>query len=118
MPDLPDRVRLVIFDLDGVVYRGTEAVPGAKLLEVVPALGGHLFAWWARGADPPQQGVAVLGADDRFGASVSLSRAPSVDASFAVWKTPLGARKAESRSRRRSLISPSQGFRAVGRVNV
>jgi len=29
MADLPLRVRLVIFDLDGVIYRGTEAVPGA-----------------------------------------------------------------------------------------
>jgi 4-nitrophenyl phosphatase len=27
--DLPPRVRLVIFDLDGVVYRGAEPVPGA-----------------------------------------------------------------------------------------
>jgi 4-nitrophenyl phosphatase len=27
--DLPERVRLVIFDLDGVIYRGTEPVPGA-----------------------------------------------------------------------------------------
>ena len=32
MADLPDRVRLVIFDLDGVIYRGTEAVPGASEL--------------------------------------------------------------------------------------
>jgi 4-nitrophenyl phosphatase len=32
MSDLPDRVRLVIFDLDGVVYRGTEPVPGAPEL--------------------------------------------------------------------------------------
>src|SRR5688500_3493291 len=32
MADLPDRVRLVIFDLDGVIYRGTEAVPGAPEL--------------------------------------------------------------------------------------
>ena len=29
MTSLPDRVRLVIFDLDGVVYRGSDAVPGA-----------------------------------------------------------------------------------------
>ena len=29
MTTLPDRVRLVIFDLDGVVYRGTEPIPGA-----------------------------------------------------------------------------------------
>ena len=29
MADLPDRVRLVIFDLDGVIYRGAEPVPGA-----------------------------------------------------------------------------------------
>jgi phosphoglycolate/pyridoxal phosphate phosphatase family enzyme len=29
MTDLPDRVRLVIFDLDGVVYRGHEPVAGA-----------------------------------------------------------------------------------------
>ena len=32
MADLPDRVRLVIFDLDGVVYRGSEPVPGAAEL--------------------------------------------------------------------------------------
>ncbi len=32
MSGLPDRVRLVIFDLDGVVYRGTEPVPGAPEL--------------------------------------------------------------------------------------
>ena len=32
MHDLPDRVRLVIFDLDGVVYRGDETVPGAPEL--------------------------------------------------------------------------------------
>ena len=32
MHDLPDRVRLVIFDLDGVVYRGAEAIPGAAEL--------------------------------------------------------------------------------------
>ena len=32
MADLPDRVRLVIFDLDGVIYRGTEAVAGAPEL--------------------------------------------------------------------------------------
>ena len=29
MHELPERVRLVIFDLDGVVYRGAEAIPGA-----------------------------------------------------------------------------------------
>ena len=29
MSGLPERVRLVIFDLDGVVYRGAEPVPGA-----------------------------------------------------------------------------------------
>lgn len=29
MPDLPERIRLVIFDLDGVVYRGSDAIPGA-----------------------------------------------------------------------------------------
>lgn len=29
MHDLPERVRLVIFDLDGVVYRGDEPIPGA-----------------------------------------------------------------------------------------
>jgi 4-nitrophenyl phosphatase len=38
MADLPDRVRLVIFDLDGVVYRGTDAIPGA------PELVGWLHA--------------------------------------------------------------------------
>ena len=32
MHDLPQRVRLVIFDLDGVVYRGAEAIPGAAEL--------------------------------------------------------------------------------------
>ena len=32
MADLPDRVRIVIFDLDGVIYRGTEAIPGAPEL--------------------------------------------------------------------------------------
>jgi glycerol-1-phosphatase len=32
MGELPDRVRLVIFDLDGVVYRGHEAIPGAPEL--------------------------------------------------------------------------------------
>jgi phosphoglycolate/pyridoxal phosphate phosphatase family enzyme len=30
MADLPDRVRLVIFDLDGVIYRGDQPVPGAS----------------------------------------------------------------------------------------
>ena len=29
---LPERVRLVIFDLDGVVYRGHEPIPGAREL--------------------------------------------------------------------------------------
>jgi 4-nitrophenyl phosphatase len=32
MSGLPDRVRLVIFDLDGVVYRGTEPISGAAEL--------------------------------------------------------------------------------------
>ena len=32
MADLPNRVRLVIFDLDGVIYRGAEAVRGAPEL--------------------------------------------------------------------------------------
>ncbi len=32
MAQLPDRVRLVIFDLDGVIYRGSEPVPGASEL--------------------------------------------------------------------------------------
>ncbi len=32
MSDLPDRVRLVIFDLDGVVYRGHEPIGGAREL--------------------------------------------------------------------------------------
>lgn len=32
MHELPERVRLVIFDLDGVVYRGDEAIPGAAEL--------------------------------------------------------------------------------------
>jgi 4-nitrophenyl phosphatase len=32
MPDLPDRVRLVVFDLDGVIYRGDEPIPGAREL--------------------------------------------------------------------------------------
>lgn len=35
-PPLPDRVRLVIFDLDGVIYRGTDPVPRA--VEVVGRL--------------------------------------------------------------------------------
>jgi 4-nitrophenyl phosphatase len=30
MGTLPDRVRLVIFDLDGVIYRGSEAIAGAS----------------------------------------------------------------------------------------
>ena len=30
MGDLPDRIRLVIFDLDGVVYRGQEPIAGAR----------------------------------------------------------------------------------------
>lgn len=29
---LPERVRLVVFDLDGVIYRGVEAIPGAAEL--------------------------------------------------------------------------------------
>ena len=32
MSDLPDRVRLVIFDLDGVIYRGHEPIAGAREL--------------------------------------------------------------------------------------
>lgn len=32
MHELPQRVRLVIFDLDGVVYRGDEVIPGAAEL--------------------------------------------------------------------------------------
>ena len=32
MSGLPDRVRLVIFDLDGVIYRGTQPIPGAREL--------------------------------------------------------------------------------------
>jgi HAD superfamily hydrolase (TIGR01450 family) len=32
MTDLPLRVRLVIFDLDGVIYRGDDLVPGAREL--------------------------------------------------------------------------------------
>ncbi|MDQ2689085.1 MAG: HAD family hydrolase, partial [Chloroflexota bacterium] len=32
MADLPARVRLVIFDLDGVIYRGTDPIPGAREL--------------------------------------------------------------------------------------
>ena len=32
MTDLPPRVRLVIFDLDGVIYRGDDPVPGAREL--------------------------------------------------------------------------------------
>lgn len=36
MNGLPDRVRLVIFDLDGVVYRGDQPVPGApELVDVL-----------------------------------------------------------------------------------
>ena len=36
MSSLPDRVRLVIFDLDGVIYRGLEPIEGAR--ELVAAL--------------------------------------------------------------------------------
>jgi len=36
MSPLPDRVRLVIFDLDGVIYRGLEPIEGAR--ELVAAL--------------------------------------------------------------------------------
>ncbi|MGQ0609322.1 MAG: HAD-IIA family hydrolase [Chloroflexota bacterium] len=36
MTTLPDRVTLVIFDLDGVVYRGHEPIPGAR--ELIAAL--------------------------------------------------------------------------------
>jgi phosphoglycolate/pyridoxal phosphate phosphatase family enzyme len=32
MNGLPERVRLVIFDLDGVIYRGSEPIPGAPQL--------------------------------------------------------------------------------------
>ena len=32
MSSLPDHVRLVIFDLDGVIYRGLEPIPGAREL--------------------------------------------------------------------------------------
>lgn len=39
MSSLPTRVRLVIFDLDGVVYRGHEPVPGAR--ELVDLLHDH-----------------------------------------------------------------------------
>jgi phosphoglycolate/pyridoxal phosphate phosphatase family enzyme len=42
MSGLPDRVRLVIFDLDGVVYRGDEPVPGAA--ELVDFLHRHRVA--------------------------------------------------------------------------
>ena len=40
MNGLPDRVRLVIFDLDGVVYRGDQPVPGAPELVDVLHRGG------------------------------------------------------------------------------
>ena len=36
MSSLPERVRLVIFDLDGVIYRGLEPIEGAR--ELVAAL--------------------------------------------------------------------------------
>jgi 4-nitrophenyl phosphatase len=36
MSTLPERVRLVIFDLDGVIYRGLDPIPGAR--ELVAAL--------------------------------------------------------------------------------
>ncbi len=40
MSDLPDRVRLVIFDLDGVVYRGMEPIAGAReLVEFLHGVG-------------------------------------------------------------------------------
>lgn len=40
MSDLPDRVRLVIFDLDGVIYRGLEPIAGAReLVEFLHAAG-------------------------------------------------------------------------------
>jgi HAD superfamily hydrolase (TIGR01450 family) len=42
MADLPDRVRLVIFDLDGVVYRGSQPVRGAP--ELVDFLHRHAVA--------------------------------------------------------------------------
>ena len=32
MPDLPPRIRLVVFDLDGVIYRGSDPIPGAPEL--------------------------------------------------------------------------------------
>ena len=39
---LPERVRLVIFDLDGVVYRGHEPIPGARELVITqPATAGR-----------------------------------------------------------------------------
>jgi len=40
MSSLPDRIRLVIFDLDGVVYRGHEPIAGAReLVEALHAAG-------------------------------------------------------------------------------
>ena len=42
MSGLPERVRLVIFDLDGVVYRGDEPVPGSA--ELVDFLHRHAVA--------------------------------------------------------------------------
>jgi 4-nitrophenyl phosphatase len=42
MSGLPERVRLVIFDLDGVVYRGDEPVPGAA--DLIEFLHRHAVA--------------------------------------------------------------------------
>ncbi|MBA2634206.1 MAG: HAD-IIA family hydrolase [Chloroflexi bacterium] len=62
MSGLPDRVRLVIFDLDGVVYRGNEPIPGAR--ELVEFL--HLAGVAVRFATNNSM-VARAGYVDRLG---------------------------------------------------
>jgi HAD superfamily hydrolase (TIGR01450 family) len=59
MSELPERVRLVIFDLDGVVYRGHEAIAGAaEIVTSTSATIEHL----QRHA-PQVRSVLAIGAD-------------------------------------------------------